>query len=111
MAMPTKAAAMPMTMAQPNSATSGGENFGRSGMDKENAPRPVQAFKPSKMRKPMPAARSPGTRMSPMTGPPNPEASMSRKAPRMGDPNNVLMAAKLPAAAMTMDVAGGASRL
>ena len=67
--------------------------------------------RPTKMSVPMPAARSPGTRTRPSSGPPRPAASISRKAPRMGDPNRVLMAAKLPAEAITMAAVGGASRL
>ncbi len=44
-------------------------------------------------------------------GPPSPTASISRKAPTMGEPNSVLMAAKLPAAAITTAAVGGASLL
>src|ERR1039458_10806418 len=40
----------------------------------------------------------------------DPVASMRRKAPTMGEPSRVLMAAKLPAPAMTMVAVGGASR-
>ena len=36
-----------------------------------------------------------------MSGPPSPAASINKKAPTMGEPNSVLIAAKLPAAPMT----------
>ncbi len=45
----------------------------------------------------------------PTIGPANPDASNSRNAPSRGEPNRVLMAAKLPAAAMTVATMGGAS--
>jgi hypothetical protein len=43
--------------------------------------------------------------------PPSPVASISRKAPVRGEPSRVAMAAKLPAAATTVWVRAGASRL
>ena len=63
------------------------------------------------MSDPMPAASKPGTRTTPMSGPPSPAASMSRKAPTIGDPSSVAMAAKLPAAPMTTTAIAGASFL
>ena len=80
-------------------------------MAREKVPNPVRESSPTKMRVPTPAASRPGTRMRPSKGPPSPEASINRKAPRMGEPSRVLMAAKLPAEAMTMAAVGGASRL
>ena len=79
-------------------------------MAKENVPNPVKESRPTKTRVPMPAARSPGTRTRPSIGPPSPTASMRRNAPAMGEPKSVLIAAKLPAAAMTVIAVGGASR-
>ena len=53
------------------------------------------------MSEPTPAASRPGTSTSPSMAPPIPDASISRKAPSNGEPNSVLIAAKLPAAATT----------
>ena len=57
----------------------------------------------------MPAASSPGTSTTPSIGPPSPAASSRRKAPTIGDPSSELMAAKLPAAAITFVAWSGAS--
>ena len=59
----------------------------------------------------MPDASRPGnaTRLSVM--PPIPAASMIRNAPSTGEPSSVLIAAKLPADAMTVMAIGGASFL
>src|SRR3954452_18111189 len=57
----------------------------------------------------MPEARRPGTRTRLSVGPPRPDASMRKKAPTIGEPIRALMAAKLPAAATTIVVLGGAS--
>ncbi len=65
-------------------------------MAREKVPHPVRLSSPTKTRVPMPAARRPGTSTRPSTGPPSPEASMSRNAPMIGDPSRVLIAAKLP---------------
>ena len=111
MTVPSTAAPSPKTTAQPNMATVGWAKGGRPGMDKEKVPNPVNEPRPTKMSVPMPAASRPGMRTRAIIGPPRPDASMRRKAPRMGDPNRVLMAAKPPAAAMTMEAVGGASRL
>ena len=110
MAVPTNAATTPMASAQPNMATVGWLNTGSPGMASENVPRPVRLSRPMKIRVPMPAARSPGTSTRPSRGPPRPAASISRKAPTNGEPSRVLIAAKLPAAAMTVAAMGGASR-
>ncbi len=104
------AATSPIAIAHPNSATVGVPTLGRSGMVSEKLPSPVQLSSPTKMSDPMPAATRPGTSTSPIVGPARPEASMSRNAPSSGDPSRVLMALKLPAAAMTVAVCGGASR-
>ena len=59
------------------------------------------------MTAPIPAARRPGTRTSPIIGPPIPDPSINRKAPVSGEPSRVLIAAKLPEAPTTwMDWAG-----
>ena len=49
----------------------------------------------------MPAASRPGRNTTPIIGPAIPATSISRKAPTIGEPSRVLMAAKLPAAPMT----------
>jgi hypothetical protein len=76
---------------------------------REKVPSPVQRSIPTNTRAPMPEARRPGraTRLS--VAPAMPAASMMRKAPRRGEPSNVLTAAKLPADAMTVTAIGGAS--
>ena len=61
------------------------------------------------MSVPMPAASRPGTSTRPSIGPPRPEASSSRNAPISGEPSSELIAAKLPAAAITAAALGGAS--
>ncbi len=111
MAVPTMAAASPMTRAQPNSAMSGRAKWGRPGTARENVPSPVSASRPTKTRAPTPEASRPGSRTTPSMGPPRPEASISRNAPRIGEPSRVLMAAKLPAAATTALARAGMSRL
>ena len=111
MALPTTAAATPMTSAQPNWARSGWANGGTSGNDREKVPSPVQESRPMKISDPTPAATRPGTSTSPSVGPPSPEASISRNAPSRGDPSSVLTAAKLPAAATTAVAWSGTSRL
>ncbi len=79
-------------------------------MASERVPRPVRESRPMKMSAPRPAERSPGTSTTPSMGPPRPEASNSRNAPRRGDPSSELMAAKLPAPAITALAMSGASR-
>ena len=59
----------------------------------------------------MPAASRPGISTSSIMVPPSPVASISRNAPVSGEPSRVAMAAKLPAAATTVWVRAGASRL
>ena len=54
------------------------------------------------MSEPTPAASRPGTSTTPSIAPPSPATSISRNAPTMGDPSSVLIAAKLPAAPITM---------
>ena len=63
-------------------------------MAREKVPEPVNESRPTKTSVPTPAARRPGTRTSPSIGPPRPAASINRKAPAIGDPNSVLIAAK-----------------
>ena len=111
MQVPSTEATKPKTMAHRNRATVRWWKGGSPGMASEKVPNPVNEFRPTKMSVPTPAASSPGTRTSSSRGPPMPAASMSRKAPRMGEPNKVLMAAKLPAEDITTAAAGGASRL
>jgi hypothetical protein len=67
---PSSAAASPITIAQPNSATSGRPKAGSPGMASENVPSPVALFRPTKISAPTPAASSPGTRIRPIVGPP-----------------------------------------
>ena len=62
------------------------------------------------MSVPTPAASRPGTSTTPSIGPPSPAVSSSRKAPRSGEPSSELIAAKLPAAAITVAARSGASR-
>ena len=111
MPVPSRDATRPKTMAQQNRAPVRWWKGGSPGMANENVPNPVSEFSPTKMSVPTPAANNPGTRTSSRSGPPIPAASISKKAPRIGEPKRVLMAAKLPAEAMTMAAAGGASRL
>ena len=80
---------------------SGRSNGGNPGSANDAAPRPVSASSPTKTNVPIPAASRPGRSTSPSVAPPSPEASISRKAPRSGDPSRALIAAKLPAAATT----------
>jgi len=54
-----------------------------------------------KISEPIPAANRPGNSTTPIMGPPSPDASISRNAPRMGDPSSVLIEAKLPEEAST----------
>ncbi len=98
-------------MAHRNMAPVGWLNGGSPGMAREKLPNPVNESRPMKMRVPMPAASRPGTSTRPRRGPPRPDASISRNAPTMGEPSRALMAAKLPAEAMTTAAVGGASRL
>ena len=63
--------------------------------------------RPRKISAPMPAESSPGTSTTPSIGPPSPAASSSRNAPSSGDPNSALIAAKLPAVAITVLACGG----
>ncbi len=111
MTVPASAAARPKTSAHRNIAPVGCWNGGRPGMAKEKVPNPVSESSPTKISVPTPAASSPGSNTSPSMVPPRPVASMSRNAPAIGEPNRVLMAAKLPAAAITVAAVGGASRL
>ena len=80
-------------------------------MASEYVPSPVTLSSPMKISVPTPAASRPGTRTRPSIGPPRPLASISRNAPSSGEPSSALIAAKLPAAAMTVATCGGESRL
>ena len=106
---PSSAPTPPMATAQAMVATVGSTAGGTEGRANEKLPSPVHASSPTNTRAPMPEASNPGraTRLSVI--PPTPAASMIRNAPRMGDPNSVLMAAKLPADAMIVSAIGGAS--
>ena len=99
--MPSSAAATPMTRAQPNSPTVGWLKGGSPGMAREKVPSPVQLSRPTKISEPIPAASRPGSSTTPIMAPASPDASISRKAPRMGDPKSVLIEAKLPEEAST----------
>ena len=61
------------------------------------------------MSAPRPAASRPGIMTTAIVAPPIPAASMSRNAPTSGEPSSVAIAAKLPAAPITMAAIGGAS--
>ena len=98
-------------MAQRNSDPVGELTCGMEPMVREKDPNPVRLLRPTKMREPTPAESSPGTRTISIIGPPSPAISMRRKAPTSGEPNNVAMAAKLPAAPITTAAIAGASRL
>ncbi len=111
MTVPANAATRPKTRAHRNMAPVGRWNGGSPGMASEKVPNPVSESSPTKMSVPTPAASRPGSSTSPSMAPPRPAASISRNAPAIGEPNNVLMAAKLPAAAMTVTAVGGTSRL
>ena len=106
---PSRAPATPITTAQAIVATVGSTAGGTEVSASENVPRPVQLSRPTKTRAPTPEASSPGraTRLS--VAPPMPAASMIRKAPSRGEPSSVLIAAKLPAEAITVTAIGGAS--
>ena len=108
---PSGAAMIPMASAHRNSAPVGDPTWGRPGIASENVPSPVRWSRPRKISEPTPAASSPGTSTSSSMAPPSPEASISRNAPSRGEPSSVLTAAKLPAAATTVAVLGGASFL
>ena len=110
MPRPRNGAARPNAMDQPNIAPVGLPNSGRSGIASERVPRPVRESRPMKMSVPMPADKSPGTSTTPTMPPPSPEASSSKNAPRSGEPRSELIAAKLPAPAITARAVSGASR-
>ena len=110
MPVPTRAAATPMAIAQPNCATSGIGTAGRSGIASESVPSPVHCPRPMKMSVPMPAERRPGTSTTLIIGPAMPITSMSRKAPTTGEPSSVLTAAKEPAAPTTATACSGLPR-
>ena len=111
MPVPITAAARPMTIAHRNSLPFGREKDGIGEIARENVPSPVHESSPTKMSDPTPAASNPGTRMTLSRPPPRPATSIRRNAPTIGDPSNVLMAAKLPATPMTTVAIAGASRL
>jgi hypothetical protein len=61
-----------------------------------------QRVQPQNTKKPIPDASSPGSSTIPRVAPPSPADSINKinkKAPRMGEPNRALIAAKLPLAA------------
>ena len=107
---PTKGAVSPNAIAQPNIASVGRSNGGSPGTASENVPNPVSSSRPRKISEPTPAASRPGTSTTPSIGPPSPAASRSRNAPMIGEPRSELIAAKLPAAAITVAAWSGASR-
>ena len=78
-------------------------------MASENVPSPVQASRPTNTSEPTRPTSSSGTSTTCIIAPPRPEASIRRNAPVKGDPSNVLMAAKLPAAATAAWIPAGAS--
>ena len=100
-----------MTIAQRNSNPVGDPTWGRAPTFKEKVPKPVRLSSPTKIRAPTPAESNPGISTNSIIGPPRPAISIRRKAPTMGDPKSVAMAAKLPATPITITAIGGASRL
>ena len=110
-AVATTAEPRPMTRAQRNSLPVGDPRCGRDPTLKEKVPKPVRLSSPTKIRAPTPADSNPGTSTSSIMGPPKPAISIRRKAPTMGEPRRVAMAAKLPATPITTTAIGGASRL
>ena len=100
-----------MTIAQRNSDPVGDPTWGRGPTFKEKVPKPVRLSSPTKIRAPTPAESNPGTSTNSIIGPPRPAISIRRKAPTMGEPKSVAMAAKLPATPITTTAIGGASRL
>ena len=62
-----------------------------------------------KTREPIPAANSPGSRMTGRVAPPRPAASMMITAPTIGEPKREDIAAKLAAAAIRATTWSGAS--
>ena len=86
-------------MAYPNWTMSGCANGGTSGSANVGTPRPVSESSPTNTKKPIPEASSPGSSTIPRVAPPSPADSINKKAPRMGEPNRALIAAKLPLAA------------
>ncbi len=99
-------AASPMTSAQPSSAASGRVKCGSPATDSEKSPRPDHSPRPRKISAPMPDASRPGSRISSSVAPPNPTTSIIRKAPVIGEPSSELIAAKLPAAPITVFTCG-----
>ena len=110
-AHPMRAPAAPIGSAQRSVAMVGATSGGTEVRARENVPRPVQLSRPMKTRAPIPEARSPGRATRVSVAPAMPAASMMRNAPSRGEPNNVLIAAKLPAEAMIVTAIGGASFL
>ena len=109
----TRAAITPMTIVQPISANVGCANDGRCSGTSEYAEvsSPVQSAMPTNTSEPIPAAMSPGIRMSGSVAPPSPLASITSTAATIGEPKITEIAAKLPAAPRTTSSCGGASRL
>ena len=110
MPRPRNAATTPKTMAHRNIAPVGCPNAGQSGIASENVPNPSasRGRRRRACRCPRPAARGPGRARASARR--CPAASSIRNALSSGEPNSAAMAAKLPAAAMTVVAVGGASR-
>ncbi len=85
-AVPSTAAASPITSAHPNSATVGRSNGGRPGITSDTDPSPTSESSPTKISAPIPAASSPGTSTREPARPAIPDASSSRNAPSRGEP-------------------------
>ena len=77
----------------------------------EKVPRPVQLPSPTKTSAPIPEASRPGKTIRLSVIPPIPAVSMIRNAPSTGEPNKVLIAAKLPAAVIIVIAVGDGSFL
>ena len=83
---------------------------GRSGIARENVPKPVSESRPMKISAPTPEASSPGRSTAVASAPPTLDASSSRNAPASGVPSRVLIAAKLPVALISAPAGRGRSR-
>ena len=91
----------PIGTAHRNSATVGVPTVGRFGTASEKVPKPVRLSRPTKISEPMPAASRPGNQDHAQHGAADPGDLHQEKRAGSGDPNIVLIAAKLPAAPIT----------
>ena len=100
------------TMVQPKSAQPGPPYSGRGNglSDQAAVLNPDHDPNPMNTSEPIPAAIRPGSNTTDSIGPPRPMASITSTAPITGEPKIDESAAKLPAAAIRLNVCCGASR-